>query len=67
VLRAPPLTAGAPVGCALQEQRIDDEIESVKALSAQQFAALTEAKVRGTWARLLARLHVSAEQKKQRG
>jgi hypothetical protein len=32
---------------ATQEQRIDDEIESVKALAAKQFAALTEAKARG--------------------
>ena len=37
-----------------QEQRIDDEIEAVKALSAQRFAALTEAKARVARTRLFA-------------
>jgi hypothetical protein len=48
-------SAGAYRAHASQEQRIDDEIESVKALSAQQFAALTEAKARGWCALPLAR------------
>ena len=61
------LPFGASVERAAQEQRIDDEIESVKALSAKQFAALTEDKVRRVWAQHLALSCGSAEPQKQRG